>query len=207
MTMRRPAAFMAARSSTDKGRDSAVMGTQFCQLSTPEVAMGQPGMGNDKVPLVHVLLTEPHDVEVECPCPPTLGAGAPFLLFDGLACFQEGTRLEPGVKEDHLIEIGRLMHAAQRGGLLDRGRSHQLGVGKCAQCLTRSLKMEGAVSQVAAQCNVGALARARPVSLRPQSGSRCAEERRRAPPAPGWHVRDRPGPRRLRRPVSPGYRC
>src|SRR5215213_1606332 len=119
MTMRRPAAFMAARSSTDRGRDSAVMGTQFCQLSTPEVAMGQPGMGNDKVPLVHVPLAEPDDIEVECPCPPMLGAGAPFLLFDGLACFEESTRLQAGVEKDHLIEVGRLFHAAQRGRFLN----------------------------------------------------------------------------------------
>src|SRR5688500_10322884 len=109
MTMRRSAAFIAARSSTDRGRDSAFIGTQFCQLSTPEVAIGQLGMRNDKVFLVYVPVAEAHDVEVQRPGPPALRPGAPLLSLDGLAPLQKRARLQRGIEQHHLIKVGRLL--------------------------------------------------------------------------------------------------
>src|SRR5688500_7250536 len=109
MTIRCPAAFMAARSSTERGRVSAFIGTQFCQLSTPEVAIGQLGMRNDKVLLVYAPVAEAHDVEVQRPGPPALRPGAPLLSLDGLAPRQEGARLQPGIEQHHLIKVGRLL--------------------------------------------------------------------------------------------------
>src|SRR5215213_3541054 len=74
MTIRRPAAFMAARSSTDRGRASALMRVQFSQLSLPKVSGGQPRMGNDKVALVHPPGAELDDIQIQRPWSPVFAA-------------------------------------------------------------------------------------------------------------------------------------
>src|SRR3954467_2883042 len=102
MTMRRPSAFMARRSSTDRGRASAFMGAQFGQLSLPEVAMGQIGMRNDKVALGYLPGAKPDDVEIQGGGPPMLGPRPTLLPLDCLASLEQGSRLECGLQQNHL---------------------------------------------------------------------------------------------------------
>src|SRR6476469_4191919 len=103
--MRRPAAFMAGRSSTVSGRASAFMGLELRQLSLPEVAVGQLGMGNDKVGLRHAPLAEADDVQVEGARPPVLRPDAPLDALDGLACPEKRPGVQAGLEQHHLIEV------------------------------------------------------------------------------------------------------
>src|SRR5688500_6954896 len=112
--MRRPAAFMATRSSTVKGRTSAFMWSQLCQLSLPEVAIGQFRMRNDKVGFTDAPLAEPDDIEIEGTWTPPFGPLPPFVPFDGLACLQEGPRLQSGGQQHHLVQVRRLLHTRKR---------------------------------------------------------------------------------------------
>src|SRR5687767_10186397 len=97
--MRRSAAFMASRSSTDRGRDSAFIGVQFRQFSPPEVSIGQAGMWNDKVAVIYLPGAEAHDVEIERARAPALGALPPLLLFYLLAGPQQRPRRESGLQQ------------------------------------------------------------------------------------------------------------
>src|SRR5690348_7527947 len=105
MTMRCPAAFMAARSSTVRGRASASMGLQLRQLALPEVSIDQPGMGNDKVGLVDAPVAVPDDVQVDRPRAPPLRSHPPLRPLDGLACLEQGARRQSGLEQYHLVEI------------------------------------------------------------------------------------------------------
>src|SRR5688572_33203419 len=120
MTIRRPAAFIAARSRTDRGRGSALIGVQFRQLSPPEVASGQPGMGNDKVAVSNAPGTELDDVEIEGSRPPPLRALAALGALDCLTGLEQDTWLETGFQQHHLVQVWRLLFASERGGLFDR---------------------------------------------------------------------------------------
>src|ERR687895_686056 len=113
MTIRRPAAFIAARSRTDRGRGSAFIGVQFRQLSPPEVASGQPGMRNDKVAVSNVPGAELDDIEVECPGAPPFGWLASLGPLDCLTRFEQGVWLEPRFKQYHLIQVRRLLLATE----------------------------------------------------------------------------------------------
>src|SRR4051812_15557795 len=145
MTIRRPAAFIAERSSTDRGRTSALMDVQLSHLSLPEVSVGQPRMRNDKVALVHSPGTELNDVEIQCPGPPALGPLASFLLFNRLARLQQTTGVQSRLEENHLIEIRRLLHTAERRCFFDGGGCEQLRLGKRSERLTRLLQVCSAV--------------------------------------------------------------
>src|SRR6476661_9016104 len=103
--MRRPAAFMAARSSTVSGRASAFMGLELRQLSLPEITVGQLGMGNDKVGLGDAPPAEADDVHVEGARAPALRSHAALGPLDGLAGLEQRPRLESGLDQHHLIEI------------------------------------------------------------------------------------------------------
>src|SRR6476659_818247 len=104
--MRRPAAFMAARSSTVSGRASGFMGLELRQLPLPEIAVGQLGMGNDKVGLGNAPLAEAHDVPIERARAPALRPHAALGALDGLAGLAERPRLESGLEQHHLVEVG-----------------------------------------------------------------------------------------------------
>src|ERR671910_2881791 len=128
MTIRRPAAFIAARSRTDTGRGSAFIGVQFRQLSPPEVASGQPGMGNDKVAVANTPGAELDDVEIEGSRSPPFGSNAPGGPLDGLTCLEQRVGLEAGLEHDHLVQVGRLLFATERNGFFDRRHSEQAGL-------------------------------------------------------------------------------
>src|SRR5690242_20179871 len=103
MTMRRPAAFMAGRSRTADGRASAFMDFELRQLPLPEVAVGQSGMGKDKVGLAHPPRAEAYDVDVDRARAPVLGAHPALRVLDRVAGIQQGVRLEAGLEQQHLI--------------------------------------------------------------------------------------------------------
>src|SRR5687768_3605625 len=110
MTMRRPAAFMATRSSTVRGRASAFMGSQLRQLSLPEVAIGQFRMRNDKVGFADVPLAEPHNIEIEGTRAPPLDPLPALPPFNGLAGLQESPWFHPRGQQHHLVQVWGLLH-------------------------------------------------------------------------------------------------
>src|SRR3954453_7711797 len=205
MTTRLPAAFIVNRSVTVSGRGSAFIGLQFRQLSAPKVSVGQLGMRNDKVRFRYPPLSKTNDVQVQRARAPALGSVSSLCLLDSLQGLKQLPGLEPGFQKNHLIEIGRLLLAAQRRGLLDGGSGDQSGIRQHCQSRPRCPQVVFPVAQVAAQRDVDLL---RQGWLRPrrQSDSRSAGDRKRGRRARGWPAPARPARLRLLPPAWRGYR-
>src|SRR6185295_12013554 len=205
MTTRLPAAFIVSRSVIVSGRGSAFIGLQFRQLSAPKVAVGQLGMRNDKVRLRYPPLAEADDIQVQRTRAPALGSLSSLRLLDGLQGMEQLPRLETGFQKDHLIEVGRLLLAAQRRGLLDGGGRDERGIRQGRQSRPRRPQVAFPVAQVAAQRHVDLL---RQCLLRPRqrSDSQSAGDRKRGRRARGWPAPARPVRPRLLPPVWQAYR-
>src|SRR5688500_14990021 len=129
MTMRRPAAFMAVRSRTERGRDSAFMRTQLRELPLPEITLRQAGMGDGQVGLGYPQVAVQNDIEIEGPRRPP-GPDLPHPArrpLDALADVEQRARREGRAQERHLVEVRRLVHAAQGSGLLLGAHGEELG--------------------------------------------------------------------------------
>ena len=71
---------------------------------------------------------------------------------------------QPGLEQHHLVQVGRLVHAGERGGLLDGGRGDEPGVRQRRQRRAGRGEVPGPVAEVAAERHVGALGGAGPRS-------------------------------------------
>jgi hypothetical protein len=126
------------------------MRVQLSQLSLPEVSVGQPRMGNDKVALVHPPGTELDDIQIQRPWSPPFGALPSFFLLYQLARLEQTTGVQLRLEENHLIQIRGLLHAAERRCFFDGRGGEQPGLGERRQRLAGSLEVPGAVAEIAA---------------------------------------------------------
>src|SRR4051812_11098779 len=114
-------------------------------------------MRNDKVGLVHAAIAVADDVEVEGARSPMRGAHPSATLLDGLTSREQRAGLEPRLQRHHLVEVGRLLHAAERCGFLYPRHGDQAGAREGGQRRTRRRQVPCPIAQVAAQRDEGAL--------------------------------------------------
>jgi hypothetical protein len=116
-------------------------------------------MRNDKVFFRYLPMAVAHDVEIQGSGAPPLGSPTAFLLLDGLAGLEESSGLQSCLEQDHLVEIGRLLHPGERGCFLYRGSGEKGGFGKRGERFTGRAEVGVAVTQIAAQGNIDSLTR------------------------------------------------
>src|SRR2546426_10320075 len=127
--MRSPRSFMARSSWVVTDFLSSAMGSrarrgsglELRQLALPKRAVRKLGVRDHELGLAHHPIAEADDVQVQGPRPPAnpRPALATALRFDCVQLDEQRGRLESGLEQHHLIEIGTLRHRTEGGGLLD----------------------------------------------------------------------------------------
>ena len=87
-------------------------------------------MRNDKVTFLHLPVAEPNDIEVQGSGTPPFGPLPALPALDCLARLKQGSRLQVGFEQHHLVEIGWLVHAGEWGRFFDGGGGDQPGSGQ-----------------------------------------------------------------------------
>ena len=118
-------------------------------------------MRNNEIGIVHFLLREHHDVEIQRSGTPSLVANAAGIALDALKCGQQGMGLEGGLQRHHLIQIGALRRAAERLGLVDGAHGEQAGVRQRGERCPRLCQIRTAVADVRSQRDEGDVAHER----------------------------------------------
>ena len=131
----------------------------------------------------------------------------PRASFDRLAGREQRPRLERGLQQDHLVEVGRLVHPAERRGLFDRGRGDQPSAGQRGERGARRGEMLLAIAEIAAERDVRSFRQRPPASGLDREVPRDPLEVRRRPRrAGGSRAPARPAPRRRHRRAAPAPR-
>jgi hypothetical protein len=119
-------------------------------------------MGNDKVGVGDPATAVAHDVEVEGARAPVPGADPAPASLDGLAGGEQSSRLEGRLQQDHLVEVGGLVHPGQRLGLLHRGGRDQPGGWQRREGGAGRGEMLLPIAEIAAECDVRPLRNGHP---------------------------------------------
>lgn len=118
-------------------------------------------MRNNEIGIVHFLLRELHDVEIQRSGTPSFVANAPRIALDALKRGEQCVGLEGSLQRHHLIQIGALRRAAERLCLVDGARREQARFGQRGERCARMCQIRTAVADVRSERDEGDVAHER----------------------------------------------
>lgn len=115
-------------------------------------------MWNGQLRGVHHAIIEEHDVQVEGPRFPPVRANATGIRLDTMKAGEHRGGVECRFDGEHLVQVGRLSESAQRGRLLDCGRSDHTTLRKGIDSVSGARQVSVAVAKVRSERDVRDLA-------------------------------------------------
>ena len=130
-------------------------------------------MRNSEIGIVHFLLRELHDVEIQRSGTPSFVPNAPRIALDALERGEQSVRLESGFQRNHLIEIAALDWAAERLCLVDGAHCEQARFRQRGERCARMCQVRTAVADVRSERDESDVAHAR-ITRAPEIAARRA---------------------------------